>query len=188
MLRAYCIRVGPMTAIDEISQETAYKGATQQKKDAELRGVAYVETAPFILMRRMVEEFGRKGKVHGGGYYDYPQGGKKKLWPGMKQHFAPKGYQELPLQDIKDRLLFSQCLEAVHAMEEGVIKSVGDGNIGSIMGIGFPPQTGGVFQCINAYGLEAFVKRSKELAKKYGERFNPPRLLIRRAKKNELFV
>jgi 3-hydroxyacyl-CoA dehydrogenase/enoyl-CoA hydratase/3-hydroxybutyryl-CoA epimerase len=180
--------VGPLTAIDEISQETAYKGAMQQKKDAEDRGVKYVETAPFTLMHRMVTEFGRKGKVHGGGYYDYPQGGKKKLWPGMKQHFAPKGFQEIPLQDIKDRLVFSQCLEAVRAMEEGVIKSVGDGNIGSIMGIGFPPQTGGVYQCINAYGLEAFVKRSKELAKKYGPRFEPPKLLIKRAKKNELFV
>jgi len=180
--------VGPMTAIDEISQETAYKGAMQQKKDAEDRGQKYVETAPFILMRRMVEEFGRKGKVHGGGYYDYPQGGKKKLWPGMQHHFAPKGYKEIPLQDVKDRLVFSQCIEAVKAMEEGVITSVGDGNIGSIMGIGFPPQTGGVYQCINAYGMKAFVKRANELADKYGERFRPPKLLVDRAKRNKLFV
>jgi 3-hydroxyacyl-CoA dehydrogenase/enoyl-CoA hydratase/3-hydroxybutyryl-CoA epimerase len=180
--------VGPLTAIDEISQETAYKGAMQQKKDAEARGVKHFENAPFTLMRRMVEEFGRKGKVHGGGYYDYPQGGKKRIWPGMKQHFAPNGYKEIPLQDVKDRLLFSQCIEAVKAMEEGVIVSVGDGNIGSIMGIGFPPQTGGVFQAINAYGMKAFVKRANELADTYGERFRPPKLLVDRSKRNKLFV
>ncbi|WP_200821152.1 hypothetical protein [Oceanicoccus sp. KOV_DT_Chl] len=91
-------------------------------------------------------------------------------------------------QDIKDRLLFCQCLEAVRAMQEGVIDSVGDANIGSIMGIGFPAQTGGVFQAINAYGLSAFVARSKELAAKYGEVFEPPQLLIDRAASGELFV
>jgi 3-hydroxyacyl-CoA dehydrogenase/enoyl-CoA hydratase/3-hydroxybutyryl-CoA epimerase len=180
--------VGPLTAIDEIGQDTAYKGAQQQKADTEARGETFEENAPFTLMTRMVEEFDRKGKVHGGGYYDYPEGGKKRLWPGMKEHFAPDGYKEIPLQDVKDRLVFSQCLEAVRAMEEGVIESVGDGNIGSIMGIGFPPQTGGVYQCINAYGMQAFVERCRELADKYGERFNPPQLLVDRAAKDEQFV
>ncbi len=180
--------VGPLTAIDEIGQDTAYKGAQQQKADAEAKGEVFEANAPFTLMTRMVEEFDRKGKVHGGGYYDYPEGGKKTIWPGMKEHFAPDGYSEIPLQDVKDRLVFSQCIEAVKAMEEGVIESVGDGNIGSIMGIGFPPQTGGVYQCINAYGLKAFVERCKELAEKYGERFDPPQLLIDRAEKDEIFV
>ena len=73
-------------------------------------------------------------------------------------------------------------------MEEGVIDSVGDGNIGSIMGIGFPAQTGGVFQCINAYGMQAFVDRSAELEAKYGNAFSVPQLLLDRARSNDIFL
>ena len=180
--------IGPLGAIDEISQETAYKNGQQAKADAEAQGVEWKQTAAGTLVDRMVNEFGRKGKVHGGGYFEYPEGGKKFIWPGLKEHYAPNGFTEMPYQDIKDRLLFCQCLEAVRAMEEGVIESVGDGNIGSIMGIGFPAQTGGVYQAINAYGLKAFVERSKELAAQYGEVFEPPQLLIDRAEKGEMFL
>jgi 3-hydroxyacyl-CoA dehydrogenase/enoyl-CoA hydratase/3-hydroxybutyryl-CoA epimerase len=180
--------IGPLGAIDEISQETAYKNGQQAKADAEDQGGEWKETAAGTLVGRMVNEFGRKGKIHGGGYFEYPEGGKKFMWPGLKEHYAPNGYTEMPYQDIKDRLVFCQCLEAVRAMQEGVIESVGDGNIGSIMGIGFPAQTGGVYQAINAYGLKAFVERSRELAAKYGEVFEPPQLLIDRAEKGETFA
>jgi 3-hydroxyacyl-CoA dehydrogenase/enoyl-CoA hydratase/3-hydroxybutyryl-CoA epimerase len=179
--------VGPLSAIDEISLETAYKNGQQAKADAQAHGGVFKETAAGTLVGRMVNEFGRKGKIYGGGYYDYPEGGKKHIWPGLIEAYAPNGFTEIPYQDIKDRLLFCQCLEAVRAMEEGVIESVGDGNIGSIMGIGFPAQTGGVFQCINAYGLQAFVDRSRELEAKYGNSFSVPQLLIDRAAGNELF-
>ena len=180
--------IGPLGAIDEISQETAYKNGLQAKADAESQGVEWKENAAGTLLDRMMNDFGRKGKVHGAGYYEYPEGGKKHIWPGMKEHFAPNGYTEIPYQDIKDRLVFCQSLEAVRAMEEGVLELVSDGNIGSIMGIGFPAQTGGVFQAINAYGLKAFVERSKELATKYGEVFEPPQLLLDRAESGELFL
>jgi len=93
----------------------------------------------------------------------------------------------VPFEDIKDRLVFAQCIEAVRAMQEGVITSVADGNIGSIMGIGFPPHTGGVFQCINAWGLKRFAARARELAQAYGADFEPPRLLLERAETGELF-
>jgi 3-hydroxyacyl-CoA dehydrogenase/enoyl-CoA hydratase/3-hydroxybutyryl-CoA epimerase len=179
--------VGPLSAIDEISLETAYKNGQQAKADAQAHGGEFKETAAGTLVGRMVNEFGRKGKIYGGGYYDYPEGGKKHIWPGLIEAYAPKGFTEIPYQDIKDRLVFCQCLEAVRAMEEGVIESVGDGNIGSIMGIGFPAQTGGVFQCINAYGLQAFVDRSRELETQYGNSFSVPKLLIDRAAGNELF-
>ncbi|HUH37994.1 MAG TPA: 3-hydroxyacyl-CoA dehydrogenase NAD-binding domain-containing protein [Spongiibacteraceae bacterium] len=180
--------VGPLAVMDEISQETAYKNGQQAKADTEARGETWEENPTSRLIDRMVNEFGRKGKRYGGGYYDYPEGGQKTIWPGLKQHFAPNGWTEIPYQDIRDRLIFSQCLEAVRAMQEGVIESVADGNIGSIMGIGFPPHTGGVFQCINAYGLKAFVARARELASRYGEVFEPPRLLIDRAEKNQPFL
>lgn len=180
--------VGPLAAIDEISQETAYKNGLQARADVEASGGTWEETPMNTLIMRMVTEFGRRGKRFGGGYYDYPEGGQKRIWPGLKQHFAPNGFKDVPYQDIKDRLLFSQCLEAVRIMQEGVIDSAGDGNIGSIMGIGFPAQTGGVFQCINAYGLKAFVARSRELADKYGKTFDPPQLLLDKAERGELFL
>ena len=110
------------------------------------------------------------------------------MWPGLKEAYAPNGYIDMPYEDIKDRLVFSQCLEAVRAMEEGVVTNVGDGNIGSIMGIGFPAQTGGVFQAINAYGLKAFVARAKELQARYGDVFAVPALLEQRAESGELFL
>ena len=75
----------------------------------------------------------------------------------------------------------------MRCLEEGVLRSVGDANIGSIMGIGFAAQTGGVLQAINAYGLSAFVERAKDLAKQYGSAFEPPQLLLDRASRGELF-
>lgn len=179
--------VGPLAAIDEISQETAYKNGQQSKADTIAQGREWQDNAASRILDRMVNEFGRKGKVHGGGYYEYPAGGKKYMWPGLKDAFAAEGYVDIPYQDIKDRLTFSQCLEAVRAMEEGVIDVVGDGNIGSIMGIGFPAQTGGVFQAINAYGLKAFVTRARELEARYGSDFTVPTLLLSRAESGELF-
>ncbi|MCZ6829409.1 MAG: 3-hydroxyacyl-CoA dehydrogenase NAD-binding domain-containing protein [Gammaproteobacteria bacterium] len=180
--------VGPLSAIDEISQETAYKNGLQARADVEEQGGVWEDNAASRVLERMVNDFGRKGKVHGGGYYEYPETGKKFLWPGLRDAFAAAGYTELPYQDIKDRLTFCQSLEAVRAMQEGVIDSVGDGNIGSIMGIGFPAQTGGVFQAINAYGVKAFAERAVELAERYGEDFTPPALLLEKAEKGELFT
>lgn len=180
--------VGPLSAIDEISQATAYKNGLQEKADVEATGGTWEDKPAGILVGRMVEEFDRKGKLYGAGYYDYPEGGKKHIWPGMKEHFAPDGYKEIPFEDIQDRLTFCQSLETVRAMEEGVINSVGDANIGSIMGIGFPAQTGGVIQFINAYGVKAFAERAKELAAKYGSHFEPPKLLLEKAEKDEAFV
>lgn len=179
--------VGPLAAIDEVSQETAYRNGQQMKADVEARGETWQEQPAGELIRRMVEEFGRKGKRYGAGYYDYPAGGKKRIWPGLKEHFAPDGFREIPFEDIRDRLIFAQCIEAVRAMQEGVITSVADGNIGSIMGIGFPAHTGGVFQCINAWGAERFLARTRELASRYGADFEPPRLLIEKAERGEAF-
>jgi 3-hydroxyacyl-CoA dehydrogenase/enoyl-CoA hydratase/3-hydroxybutyryl-CoA epimerase len=180
--------VGPLAAIDEISQETAHKNGLQARADLEAQGGVWEDNAAATVIARMVNEFDRRGKRYGGGYYEYPEGGKKHIWTGLKDAFAADGYKELPFVDIQDRLVFSQCLEAVRAMEEGVIESVGDGNLGSIMGIGFPAQTGGVFQCINAYGLRAFLERSEELALSYGDTFEPPKLLRERAANEELFL
>lgn len=179
--------VGPLSAIDEISQATAYKNGQQMKADKEARGETVGPNPASILVNRMVEEFDRQGKTFGGGYYEYPEGGKKYIWPGMKEHFAPNGYTDIPFEDIQDRLTFCQALEAVRAMEEDVVFSAADGNIGSIMGIGYPAQTGGVFQHINAYGVKAFAERAQYLADTYGEVFAVPQLLKNKAEQEETF-
>jgi 3-hydroxyacyl-CoA dehydrogenase/enoyl-CoA hydratase/3-hydroxybutyryl-CoA epimerase len=180
--------VGPLTAIDEISQATAYKNGAQLRADKEARGEKVDENNPAAkLVGRMVEDFDRKGKAYGAGYYEYPEGGKKHIWPGLKEHFAPNGYTDMPFADIQDRLTFSQALEAVRAMEDGVVFSAADANIGSIMGIGYPAQTGGVFQHINSYGVKAFAERAQYLADTYGDVFAVPQLLKDKAANGENF-
>ncbi len=179
--------VGPLAAIDEISQATAYKNGQQMKADKEVRGEKVEDNPASILVGKMVEDFDRKGKVFGGGYYDYPEGGKKHIWPGMKEHFAPNGYKEIPFEDVQDRLTFCQALEAVRTMEDNVVFAAADGNIGSIMGIGYPAQTGGVFQHINSYGVKAFAERAEYLYQNYGDAFKVPVLLLEKAEKNDNF-
>ena len=180
--------MGPLETLDSISLETAYHASQQQKADAETAGESWQPGPESEVIRIMVEDAERVGQAKGAGFYDYDQQGKKvKTWSGLKELFAPQGYSDIPYQDVKDRLLFPQVLEAIRIMEEGVLSSVGDGNIGSIMGIGFPPHTGGVYQCVNAYGVQAFADRAAELAEKYGEAFEPPQLLLDMASEGRVF-
>ena len=181
--------MGPLETLDNISIESAYHAMKQSQADAEARG-EQPQTGPQAeVIRVMYEDLARKGQGKGGGFYDYDDQGKKiATWPGLKDVFARDGYVDIPYQDVKDRLLFPQVLEAIRIMEEGVLTSVGDGNIGSIMGIGFPPHTGGVYQCVNAYGAQAFADRAQELAAKYGEVFAPPRLLLDMAAQGRSFA
>jgi 3-hydroxyacyl-CoA dehydrogenase/enoyl-CoA hydratase/3-hydroxybutyryl-CoA epimerase len=181
--------MGPLETLDSISLETAYHAANQQRTDAESAGESWQSAPESEVIRIMVEEAKRVGQARGAGFYDYDDTGKKTVtWPGLKGLFAAEGYVDMPFEDVRDRLLFPQVLEAIRILEEGVITSVGDGNIGSIMGIGFPPHTGGVFQCVNAYGASAFAERAKVLATKYGEVFEPPMLLLDMARRGETFA
>jgi 3-hydroxyacyl-CoA dehydrogenase/enoyl-CoA hydratase/3-hydroxybutyryl-CoA epimerase len=181
--------MGPLETLDSISLETAYHATQQRKADAEAAGETWEPTPESEVIRIMVEEAQRVGQAKGAGFYDYDENGKKvKTWAGLRDLFAPKGYVDMPYQDVKDRLLFPQVLEAIRIMEEGVLTSVADGNIGSIMGIGFPPHTGGVYQCVNAYGVQAFADRASVLAEKYGEAFEPPKLLLDMAAEGRTFT
>jgi 3-hydroxyacyl-CoA dehydrogenase/enoyl-CoA hydratase/3-hydroxybutyryl-CoA epimerase len=140
------------------------------------------------IIDAMVLDFQRPGRAGGAGFYDYEGGKRVRLWPGLAEHFGPAHPQAIPFTDMKERMLFIEALEAVKCFDEGVITSVPDANIGSIMGIGFPPWTGGVIQFINGYpgGPTGFVARAKELADRYGERFAPPPSLIAKADTGEL--
>ncbi|CAM5672853.1 3-hydroxyacyl-CoA dehydrogenase OS=Streptomyces fumanus OX=67302 GN=GCM10018772_34460 PE=3 SV=1 [Streptomyces fumanus] len=138
----------------------------------------------------MVDEFGRPGRSGGAGFYAYDEDGKRAgLWPGLREHFTRPGH-EIPFRDMQERMLFAEALDTVRLLEEGVLTSVADANIGSLFGIGFPGWTGGVLQYINGYegGLPGFVARARELADRYGERFAPPALLVAKAERGEVFT
>lgn len=180
--------VGTLKLIDEINMGTALKIGKAARDDAERDGTPMPPEHPAeLVMKKMVEELDRPGKLQGKGFYDYPQGGKAKLWPGLRDAFGDS--TQIPMKDMQERMLFIEAMEAVKCFEEGVIESVADANIGSIFGIGFPGWTGGVIQYINQYegGLKGFVVRAQELAAKYGGRFNPPALLVEKAEKGEIF-
>ena len=128
----------------------------------------------------------RPGKAAGAGFYEYPQGGTKYLWPELTNLFP----QQTPLeqQEMIDRMLIVQALDTVRCLEEGVLRSVADANIGSIFGWGFSPFNGGTLQYINGVGLKKVIEKAKVLEAKYGERFAVPKLLQDKADKGELFV
>jgi 3-hydroxyacyl-CoA dehydrogenase/enoyl-CoA hydratase/3-hydroxybutyryl-CoA epimerase len=148
-------------------------------------GLTYQEHPADPVVDRMLEA-GRAGKLAGGGFYEYPAQGKKHLWEGLKTHFQESEHDN-DLQEIKDRLLYIQAIETVRCLDEKVLTSVRDANIGSIMGIGYPVWTGGILQFINQTGLEQFIERASFLAKKYGKRFEVPQLLKNMAKDGLIF-
>ena len=173
--------VGPLTVHDEISQELAKKVAESNRVlDEKLNGnFSAICPVSEEMSTLLVKEYKRGGRAYGGGWYDYLENGDKQIWPKLYELFY-KSDVELPREDLIDRILFRQVVEALRCYQEGVFKEVRDGNIGSIMGIGFPPYTGGVLQYINTYGVQKFVDRTKYLASKYGARFEPPQILLKK--------
>ena len=139
----------------------------------------------------MLDDHDRPGKLEGRGFYEYTDGKRTGLWKGLRDAFPPvEDPSQISLRDLEERMLFIEALESVKCLDEGVIETVADANIGSIMGIGFPGWTGGVLQYINGYegGLPGFVKRAEELAAQYGERFTPPASLVERADRGEPYL
>jgi len=182
--------IGPLAVLDEVNLELTRKVRKQTETDLATEGKSLPADAAVPVIEKMLSEFKRPGKKEGAGFYDYPADGKKHLWPELSKHFmtADKA-QPTPAQfeELKERLLFRQSIEAARCYEEGVLRNVPDANIGSIFGIGMAPWTGGQLQYINFIGLPEFVKRSNELTAKFGERFTPPKLLVDMAAKGETF-
>ncbi|MEU3397914.1 3-hydroxyacyl-CoA dehydrogenase NAD-binding domain-containing protein [Streptomyces filamentosus] len=179
-----------LSLMDELTLTLPRKIRNETKKAIEDEGGTWVTHPGEVVIDRMVDEFGRPGRSGGAGFYDYDESGKRgKLWPGLREHFTKPGY-EIPFRDMQERMLFSEALDTVRLLEEGVLTSVADANIGSIMGIGFPAWTGGILQYVNGYegGVAGFVARARELAETYGERFAPPALLVEKAERGETFT
>jgi len=177
--------VGPLALMDEVSLSLSLHILEQTRKDYEAAGKKLVEHPANALTEKMVKELDRPGKKAGKGFYDYPANGQKHLWPELTKHFPLK--EQLPQRELIDRMMFAQANESAKCFEEGVVESVADTNIGSIFGWGFAPFQGGTLQFINAYGVDKFVKRSKELAKKYGDRFKPAKILVKMAAEGKRF-
>lgn len=178
--------VGPLAISDEVSLSLMSHIRQQTAKDLQAEGKALVEHPAYGVIDLLLSEYKRAGKAAGGGFYEYPAGGQKQLWPELKTRFEKADGQISP-KDVRDRLLFVQAIETVRCVEEGVLTSTADANIGSIFGIGFAAWTGGALQFINQYGVKDFVARAQYLAGQYGERFAPPALLLEKAAKGEAF-
>ena len=180
---------------DELNLELMAKIAKATKEAAEREGKEYGHPGTAVVDTML--EAGRAGRLRGAGFYDYDEGGTRgSIWSGLSELF-PVAEKQLPFRDIKDRMLFAEALETAKCFEEGVIESAAAANIGSIMGIGFPPMTGGAAQFMTGYqdpenpngpiGLAAFLERADELAAAYGDRFSATPWLRDLAAKGEGF-
>ncbi|AJO77470.1 3-hydroxyacyl-CoA dehydrogenase NAD-binding domain-containing protein [Pseudomonas sp. MRSN 12121] len=178
--------IGPLAISDEVSLSLMSHIRQQTARDLQAEGKLLVAHPAFAVIDLLLNEYKRAGKAAGGGFYEYPAAGQKHLWPQLKARFEQADGQ-IPAQDVRDRLLFVQAIETVRCVEEGVLRSTADANIGSIFGIGFAAWTGGALQFINQYGLKDFIARAQYLAEQYGERFAPPALLLEKAAKGQLF-
>ncbi len=173
--KAIGMPVGPLTVHDEVSQELSRK-AFETWSDMGVMDKWGEQDSLRKVINFLTVENGRGGRHHNGGYFDYSADGGKTIWPQLVDQFY-KSDVEVSDEDIKDRLLFRQVIETLKCLQSNVLRTVADGNAGSIMGIGAPVWTGGFIQFVNTYGLENFQTRCGELAAKYGERFVCPQIV-----------
>ena len=179
----------PLQLADELNLTLMSKIQKETKAGLEAEnGVQkYRHHAAYAIIDRMTGDFKRAGKLAGAGFYNYADGHRTGLWEGLAENYG--GTATIPFRDMVERMLFAESLESVRCLDEGVLRSVEEANVGSILGIGFPAWTGGVLQYINGYdgGPAGFVARSRELAAKYGEHFLPPASLVAKAGNGETY-
>jgi 3-hydroxyacyl-CoA dehydrogenase / enoyl-CoA hydratase / 3-hydroxybutyryl-CoA epimerase len=178
--------VGPLAVQDEVSQQLTHTVA-ETHRSLGIFGSKGDATVATEVAEMLMSRFGRGGRYHGGGFYEYPSGAPKHIWPKLYELFYRPGVS-IEIQDIKDRLLFRPVIESINCLQEGVLRSAADGNIGSILGIGAPLWTGGYLQFVNSFGLFEFIARTQSLAARFGHRFAPPRLILERSQRNEQIV
>ncbi|MCI0465925.1 MAG: 3-hydroxyacyl-CoA dehydrogenase family protein, partial [Beijerinckiaceae bacterium] len=177
--------VGPLALNDEVGIDLALKIMEEAKRDL---GPEAVDPAQETLFRAMVEEHGRAGRKNGKGFYDYPAQGQKSLWPGLGvfQH-TKLDPDRIGIAELKERFLVIQAVEAARVMQEGVVTDPREADVGSILGFGFAPFTGGTISYIDGMGAEKFAALCEKLRQKFGERFAPPPILADMAKSGETF-
>jgi len=178
--------MAPLALSDAVALDLAWKVSTQTKKDFEAEGKEFPVTPMFSLLEEMVEKQGRYGKKNNKGFYEYPENGKKYLWPELS-NLCKESEEQPEVNELKKRFLYIQALETAKCYEENVLTDVRDADIGAILGWGMAPWTGGPLSYIDMVGIKEFVAEADNLAQKYGERFTPCKLLRDMAAKNEKF-
>ncbi len=177
--------VGPLSLNDEVALDLGWKILKATEVDL---GPKAVHPQQKKLLQELVEKQGRFGRKNGKGFYDYPQNGPKRLWPGLLD-LQPKKLdpEKISVEELKSRFLVVQALEAARTFEEGVVTDVREADVGSILGFGFAPFTGGTLSYIDMMGSKKFVELCKALEKKHGARFKPSPLLLDLAAKGDTF-
>jgi 3-hydroxyacyl-CoA dehydrogenase/enoyl-CoA hydratase/3-hydroxybutyryl-CoA epimerase len=177
--------VGPLALNDEVAVDLAWKILKATEADL---GAAAIDPGQKLLLSELVEKRGRYGRKNGKGFYDYPDKGEKRLWPGLADLQKVKlDPDTIDVQELKDRLLGIQALETARCFEEGVLTDVREADVGSILGFGFAPFSGGTLSYIDMMGSARFVAMCETLAARHGPRFAPSKLLLDMAAKNETF-
>ncbi len=177
--------VGPLSLNDEVAVDLAWKILKATEADL---GPKAIDERQKALLQEMVEKRGRYGRKNGKGFYDYPQNGPKRLWPGLADLQATKlDSDTIDIAELKARFLAMQALETARCVEEDVITDMREADVGSILGFGYAPFTGGTVSYIDGMGTKAFVDLCSKLAKKYGDRFKPNKLLRDMAKTGDSF-
>ena len=175
--------VGPLALIDETTLELPWK-IVQEAIAAE--GDGYRKPCSYEVMRRMIEEFERPGRKYGKGFYEYRDGRREGFWAGLSSAFPPAARQPT-IDEVRKRLLYIQALETARCLEEGVLRHPADGDIGALLGWGFPAWTGGTLSLIETIGLSRFVDECEAMAATLGPRFVPPDGLKDRARSGRHF-
>jgi 3-hydroxyacyl-CoA dehydrogenase/enoyl-CoA hydratase/3-hydroxybutyryl-CoA epimerase len=174
--------VGPLALLDEVTLDLPLKIVAEGLVS---ESDPHYPSAAIRVLRKMIDDFGRGSRKTGGGFYDYPEGGKKRLWPDLQRHFPSKpGYD---IEDLKKRFLFVQALETARCLEEKVLETVEDADLGAIYGWSFPSWTGGTISYIDTIGLSDFVREADRLAQRYGAHFAPSAWLRDKATKGDSF-
>ena len=177
--------VGPLALNDETAIDLSYKIMHQTVRDM---GEKAVDADHLALVDKMVDELGRFGRKNGKGFYDYPaKPAKKHLWPDLKTLYPQQDPDDIDVQELKNRYHAVIALEAARCVEESVVTDMREADVGSILGFGFAPFTGGAISYIDGMGTAKFVDMCKKLQKKYGKQFKPNKLLLEMAKHDEKF-
>jgi 3-hydroxyacyl-CoA dehydrogenase/enoyl-CoA hydratase/3-hydroxybutyryl-CoA epimerase len=177
--------VGPLALNDEVALDLALKILEAAKRDL---GPAAIDVAQENLLKTMVADHGRLGRKNGKGFYDYPAQGSKTLWPGLATFQQSKlDPDTIDAGELELRFLVAQAVEAARAIEEGVVTDPREADVGSILGFGFAPFTGGTLSYIDGMGAAKFVTLCEKFRQKYGKRFAPPKIVVEMASAQESF-
>jgi 3-hydroxyacyl-CoA dehydrogenase/enoyl-CoA hydratase/3-hydroxybutyryl-CoA epimerase len=177
--------VGPLALNDEVAIDLSLKILKATVADL---GEKAIDPRHLELVSRLVEQEGRLGRKNAKGFYDYPpKPAKKSLWPELKSFYPQKKADDVDMDVLKERFLATIALEAARTMEEGIVTDPREADVGSILGFGFAPYTGGALSYIDGMGVKTFVALCEKLAKDHGPHFRPTPLLKEMAEKGETF-